>query len=83
MTRRGKFTADLRLHCTEHGTRLVSVAASMLVVALTDLMLKAPGARWPLSRLDAARIEGEPGCEIHPRGGPLRFYVIQLQPLSP
>ncbi len=82
MTRRGKFTADLRLQRAEHVTRLASVPASVLLVALTDLMLKTPSAEWPLSRLDAARIEGEPGCEIHPRGGPIRFYVIQLQPLS-
>jgi hypothetical protein len=82
MTRRGKFTADLRLHRAQHPTSLAKSPTSLLVVALSDFALKARTAEWRLSRLDAVRIENESGCEIHPRGAPVRFYVIRLQPLS-
>lgn len=82
MTRRAKFSSSLALHRTKHATGLQSGAASVLVVALTDLVLKAPTTTWRLSRLDAVRIEGNSLCEIQPQGNQARFYVARLQPLS-
>ena len=82
MSRRGKFSSSLALHRTQHATALAGGAASVLVVALTDLVLKAPTMTWRLSRLDAVRIEGNSLCEIQPQGNQGRFYVARLQPLS-
>jgi environmental stress-induced protein Ves len=80
MTRRAKFSSDLALHRTQHATGLAGAAASVLVVALTDLVLTAQTATWRLSRLDAVRIEGDSLCEIQPQGNEARFYVARLQP---
>jgi environmental stress-induced protein Ves len=82
MTRRAKFSSSLALHRTQHTTELASGAASVLLVALTDLVLKSPGRTWRLSRLDAVRIEGNCLCEIQPQDNQARFYVARLQPLS-
>jgi environmental stress-induced protein Ves len=82
MTRRAKFSSRLALHRTQHATDLASGAASVLVVALTDLVLTSQTRTWRLSHLDAVRIEGEPPCEIQPQGKQARFYVAWLQSLS-
>lgn len=82
MTRRAKFSSSLVLHRTQHATELASGASSVLVVALTDLVLRSQTRTWRLLRLDAVRIEGEPPCEIQPHGEQARFYVARLQPLS-
>ena len=82
MSRRGKFSSSLALHRTQHATALAGGSASVLLVALTDLVLKAPAMTWRLSRLDAVRIEGNSLCEIQPQGNQGRFYVARLQPLS-
>jgi uncharacterized protein len=82
MSRRGKFSSSLALHRTQHATALAGGAASVLVVALTDLVLKSPATTWRLSPLDAVRFEGDSPCEIQPRGNQARFYVVRLQPLS-
>ena len=78
MTRRGRFSSALTLHRAQHPTPLASGAATLLVVALTDLVLTAGKAEWQLSCLDGARIEDECALEIHPRADQARFYVIQL-----
>jgi environmental stress-induced protein Ves len=78
MTRRGLFSSALTLHRAQHPTPLASGAATLVVVALTDLVLSAGMAEWQLSYLDGARIEDERAPEIHPRGDQARFYVIQL-----
>jgi uncharacterized protein len=82
MTRRAKFSSSLALHQTQHATDLAGGAASVLVVALTDLVLKSQTTTWRLSRLDAVRIEGDSSCEIQPHTNQARFYVARLQPLS-
>jgi environmental stress-induced protein Ves len=82
MTRRGSFSSALTLHQAPHATRVACGAASVLLVALTDLVLKAEGGEWQLSRLDGARIEGDSLCEIQPQGNQARFYVARLQPQS-
>jgi environmental stress-induced protein Ves len=79
MTRRGRFSSALTLHRAQHPTPLASGPASILVVALTDLVLSAGKAQWQLSYLDGARSEGDCALEIHPRGDEARFYVIQLR----
>lgn len=78
MTRRAKFSSGLALHRTQHRTGLASGAASVLVVALTDLVLKSQTTTWRLTRLDAARIEGDSLCEIQPQGNQARFYVARI-----
>ena len=78
MTRRGRFSSALTLHRAQHPAPLASGAATLLVVALTDLVLSAGKAEWQLSYLDGARIEGGGALEIHPGGDAARFYVIQL-----
>jgi environmental stress-induced protein Ves len=78
MTRRGLFSSALTLHRAQHPTPLAGGAATLVVVALTDLVLSAGMAEWQLSYLDGARIEDERAPEIHPRGDQARFYVIQL-----
>jgi environmental stress-induced protein Ves len=78
MTRRTKFSSSLVLHQTQHATVLATQPVTVLVVALTDLVLKAQSAEWHLSRLDAARIEGDSPCEILPRGNQARFYVARI-----
>ncbi len=80
MTRRAKFSSSLELHRTQDTTSLAAGAASVLVVALCDLVLKAQSTTWRLSRLDAARIEGDSRCEIEPQDHQARFYVARLQP---
>jgi environmental stress-induced protein Ves len=80
MTRRGRFSSALTLHGAEHATHLASGPAGMLVVALSELVLKSATAEWQLSHLDGARVEGDPTCEIHPCGEEARFYVIELLP---
>lgn len=78
MTRRGRFSSALTLHRAQHPTPLTSGAATLLVVALTDLVLTAGKAEWQLSYLDGARIEDDCALEIRPRGDEARFHVIQL-----
>lgn len=79
MTRRGKFSSALTLHCAQYATTLATQSASVvLMVALTDLVLKAQSAQWRLSRLDAVRIEGDSQCEIPPQGNQARFDVVRL-----
>jgi uncharacterized protein len=80
MTRRGRFRSTLTLHRAQTVTRLVGGPARVLVVALTDLVLRSDTGGWCLSYLDGARVEGDSVCEIHPRGAEARFYVIQLHP---
>lgn len=82
MTRRAKFRSELALHRAQHATGLARGSASVLVVALTDLVLKAQTGEWRLSCLDAARIECDSVCEIHPQGSQALFYVVRLEPLS-
>lgn len=78
MTRRGRFSSALTMHRAQHPTPLASGAATVLVVALTDLVLTAGKAKWQLSYLDGARIEGDCALEVQPIGDQARFYVIQL-----
>ena len=78
MTRRGRFSSALTMHRAQHSTPLASGAATLVVVALTDLVLTAGKAEWQLSYLDGARIEGDCALEVHPLGDQARFYVIQL-----
>jgi environmental stress-induced protein Ves len=78
MTRRGRFSSALTLHRAQHPTSVASGAATVVVVALTDLVLSAGTADWQLSYLDGARIEDERALEIRPGGDQARFYVIQL-----
>jgi uncharacterized protein len=78
MTRRGRFSSALTMHHAQHPTPLASDAATVVVVALTELMLSAGKAEWQLSHLDGARIEGEGALQIHPLGDQARFYMIQL-----
>ena len=78
MTRRAKFISSLALHQTQHATDLAGGPASVLVVALTDLVLKAQTTTWRLSCLDAVRIEGDSRCEIQPQGSQARFYVARI-----
>lgn len=78
MTRRGRFSSALTLHRAQHRTPLASGAATLVVLALTDLVLTAGKAEWQLSYLDGARIEDDCALEIRPRGDEARFHVIQL-----
>ncbi len=79
MTRRGRFSSALAIHRAQHPTPLASDAATVVVVALTDLVLTAGEAEWQLSYLDGARIEAEEcALQIHPLADQARFYVIQL-----
>ncbi len=78
MTRRGRFSSAVSMHRAQHPTPLVSGAATVVVVALTDLVLTAGKAEWRLSYLDGARIDGGCASAIHPLGDQARFYVIQL-----
>ena len=79
MTRRGRFSSAVSMHRVQHPTPLASGAATLVVVALTDLVLSAGKAEWQLSYLDGARIDGDCALEIHPSGDQARFYVIQLR----
>ena len=78
MTRRGRFSSALTLHRAQHPTPLAGGAATLVVVALTDLVLKSQTTTWRLTRLDAARIEGDSLCEIQPQGNQARFYVARI-----
>jgi environmental stress-induced protein Ves len=78
MTRRGRFTSALTLQAVRQPMPLASGPATLLVVALTNLVLAAGKEKWQLSYLDGARIEGDCALEIHPAGDQARFYVIQL-----
>jgi environmental stress-induced protein Ves len=80
MTRRGRFSSVLTLHRARHVVRLASAPGSVLLVALTDLVLKSETSAWRLLALDGARLEGGVTCEVHPQGDEARFYVIQLRP---
>ena len=80
MTRRGSFSSVLTLHRARHAVRLAGAPGSVLVVALTDLVLKSETAAWHLLPRDAARLEDGATCEVHPQGDEARFYVIQLRP---
>ncbi|HEY8051584.1 MAG TPA: HutD family protein [Steroidobacteraceae bacterium] len=78
MTRRGRFSSAVALHDVQSSTRVASGPGSLLVLALTDLQLKADQADWRLSYLDAARIDGDCAFEILPSGAQARFYVIRM-----
>jgi environmental stress-induced protein Ves len=78
MTRRGSFTSALALHRAGHPTPLASGPASLLLVALSDLVLTTGNAEWQLTYLDGARIEAGCAFEIHPSGAEACFYVIRL-----
>lgn len=80
MTRRGRFSSVLTLHSVRHVVGLASAPGSVLLVALTDLVLKSESSAWRLLPLDAARLEGGATCGVHPQGDEARFYVIQLRP---
>src|SRR4029077_13443209 len=79
MTRRGRFSSALAIHRAQHPTPLASDAATVVVVALTDLVLSAGKAEWQLSYLDGARTKPEKcALQIHPLADQARFYLIQL-----
>jgi len=78
MTRRERFSSVLTLHRAPHTVRLAKAPGSVLVVALTALVLKTETAAWRLLPLDGARLEGGAVYELHPQGDGARFYVIQL-----
>ncbi|GAC1454995.1 MAG: HutD family protein [Steroidobacteraceae bacterium] len=80
MTRRGHYSSALALHSAQSPTHLASGPASVLVLALTELVLKADQSEWQLSYLDGARLEGDAALEVKPARGPARFYVIRLDP---
>lgn len=82
MTRRARFSSSLALHRTQHATDFATQSGSLVVVALTDLVLRSQTTTWHLARLDAVRIEGDSLCEIQPQGNEARFYVARLQPRS-
>jgi environmental stress-induced protein Ves len=64
MTRRGRFRTRLAHRPLRHSRRLALRADTTLIIALSELTLRAEGADSTLSRLDAVRFDGAVQCEV-------------------
>jgi uncharacterized protein len=79
MTRRGRFESVVSSHALTEALELKPARGTMLVLALSDLVLRCAGREVRLARLDAACLEGdgEPGdmiCML----APASCYLIHI-----
>lgn len=82
MTRRGRFSSALTLHAIGTALTLAPTATTTMVLALTPLSIHSGAGEWQLSRLDAARCEGDASLTVAPHAGAARFYVIEMRALN-
>lgn len=79
MTRRGRFESVVTSHTLTEALELQPARGTMLVLALSDLILRSAGREARLARLDAARLEGdgEP-CDMICMPAPASCYLIRI-----
>ncbi|HYK99549.1 MAG TPA: HutD family protein, partial [Steroidobacteraceae bacterium] len=83
MTRRGRFESRLAKCLAPAALPLPPRAGTALILALTRLELRCGALRWDLSRLDAALIDDESGCQVLPQDPHGVFYLIELRACRP
>jgi uncharacterized protein len=76
MTRRGRFDSALTRHTLTHTLEVEPAHGTLLVLALSDLILGGAGSDARLARLDAACLEG--ACGIIRIPAPAACYLIRI-----
>jgi uncharacterized protein len=78
MTRRGRSSAQVQRCLVEGRARYSFTAATTVVLASAEMVMKAHGHSVPLARLDALRIEGALPCEFSSVVPGACFYRIEV-----
>ena len=79
MTRRGRCSARVQRCLVEQRAKFSFTAATTLVLASAQLVLRAQAQTVPLGRLDALRIEGALHCEFSSVVPGACFYRIEIE----
>jgi uncharacterized protein len=79
MTRRGRFSAQMRRHELTTGAVALATEATTLIVARTALRLRALSEEWILGPEDAALIEEPLHCELLAAGRAGAYFLIEFR----